>query len=173
MEVVGIHKHIEKVKKGMAEDEAYRYKKKGVMKMVASIDLYRYKEQEVMMEVEVGIYRLMMRVKVVIKNMVTCIHNKVAGKGLMEMMNYIHKEVVEKEMVEVVSNRHIEVEEMMKIVGICRRIKREVKEKVEEEIYKFMKNMLHLDKPKFNEPRKTLKVQKPKIPGNVPELDRS
>ncbi|KAJ6905241.1 hypothetical protein NC652_023107 [Populus alba x Populus x berolinensis] len=36
MEVVGIHKHKEKVKKGMAEDEAYRYKKKGVMKMVAA-----------------------------------------------------------------------------------------------------------------------------------------
>ena len=36
MEVVGIRKHKEKLKKGMAEDETYRYKKKGVMKMVVA-----------------------------------------------------------------------------------------------------------------------------------------
>ena len=56
------------------------------------------------------------------------------------MMNYIHKKVVEKEMVEVVSYRHIKVEEMMmKMVGTCRYIKKVMKEKVEDEIYKFMK----------------------------------
>ncbi|KAJ6895771.1 hypothetical protein NC651_022107 [Populus alba x Populus x berolinensis] len=106
MEVVGIRKHKEKVKKGMAEDETYRYKKKGVMvemktykyeeeeevRVMRVLRTCRYKEQEVMMAVEVGIYRLMMGVKVVIKNMVTCIHNKVAGKRLVEVETYRCKE---------------------------------------------------------------------------------
>lgn len=72
--------------------EVKTYKCEEEVRVMRVLRTFRYKEKEVMMTGEVGIYRHVIGVEVVMKNTMTCIHNKVAGKRLVEVETYICKE---------------------------------------------------------------------------------